>query len=345
MAASTTAAASAGGNLITDLLDEMNESLRTDEWGQIVEASDAYDKAIRIVNEILESPSIELPEKAFFSKLRKCLSARKYRLTSETGGAESGPSMEEIASTLSQIRKYATRLVDEYTSFPVDLSNKQWGATNSELGIPDEREVRAAYRRRAAETLKEEGGKTHDKIGIRKSDAPDRADELGPRELLDKHLANLPAEAKAGEQYLVIDIHKIGLKDAEIYQEPMITVSVADSRGVLTEPPQNTDIADLKERRHVSFDARVYIQTPLDRLVEKNCAVFFEFKHYKRKKKYVSVRCWSFMEMDEVLPEGGPLALEIYQKPTDVYRKKINLHSKKSLYLHLTAYIVTVPDS
>lgn len=46
MAASTTAAApaAAGGNLVTDLLQVMDEALQTDEWGQIVEATEGYDK-------------------------------------------------------------------------------------------------------------------------------------------------------------------------------------------------------------------------------------------------------------------------------------------------------------
>ena len=35
-------------------------------------------------------------------------------------------------------------------------------------------------------------------------------------------------------------------------------------------------------------------------VVAEGAAVFFEFKHYKPKGKYMSVRCWSLLEMDEV---------------------------------------------
>ncbi len=38
--------------------------------------------------------------------------------------------------------------------------------------------------------------------------------------------------------------------------------------------------------------------------------IFFEFKHYKPKKKIVSTKCWSFMERDEV--KEGDIAIELY---------------------------------
>ena len=38
-------------------------------------------------------------------------------------------------------------------------------------------------------------------------------------------------------------------------------------------------------------------------------AVFFEFKHYKPKKKLTSTKCWAFMERDEV--KEGPVVIEL----------------------------------
>jgi len=37
--------------------------------------------------------------------------------------------------------------------------------------------------------------------------------------------------------------------------------------------------------------------------------------------------------MDEL--KEGPIALELYRKPTDPKRKKLRLHTIKPLYLHL----------
>lgn len=96
-------------------------------------------------------------------------------------------------------------------------------------------------------------------------------------------------------------------------------------------------------------------------------AIFFEFKHYKPKKRFTSTKCFAFMEMDEIKP--GPIVIELwvdwrvflskcflgipfcffwdtqcvyctflnfrYKKPTDFKRKKLQLLTKKQLYLHL----------
>uniref|UniRef100_A0A7N5P4M1 Axin interactor, dorsalization associated n=1 Tax=Ailuropoda melanoleuca TaxID=9646 RepID=A0A7N5P4M1_AILME len=62
-------------------------------------------------------------------------------------------------------------------------------------------------------------------------------------------------------------------------------------------------------------------------------AIFFEFKHYKPKKRFTSTKCFAFMEMDEI--KAGPMVIELYKKPTDFKRKKLQLLTKKPLYLHL----------
>lgn len=38
-------------------------------------------------------------------------------------------------------------------------------------------------------------------------------------------------------------------------------------------------------------------------------AIFFEFKHYKPKKRFTSTKCFAFMEMDEIKP--GPIVIEL----------------------------------
>ncbi|KAF2982468.1 hypothetical protein EK904_003872, partial [Melospiza melodia maxima] len=65
----------------------------------------------------------------------------------------------------------------------------------------------------------------------------------------------------------------------------------------------------------------------------KGAAIFFEFKHYKPKKRFTSTKCFAFMEMDEIKP--GAIVIELYKKPTDFKRKKLQLLTKKPLYLHL----------
>ena len=51
---------------------------------------------------------------------------------------------------------------------------------------------------------------------------------------------------------------------------------------------------------------------PMNRLcgLFADAAIFFEFKHWKPKKKKMSTRCWAFMELQEMRPDEE-IALEM----------------------------------
>lgn len=133
-------------------------------------------------------------------------------------------------------------------------------------------------------------------------------------------------------------IDMIGLKDAQDYIDPFITILVADPQGGIMDS-HDTPIAKERRPTHVVFENSVYLNVSLQDLRSKQAAIFFEFKHYKPKKKMVSTRCWAFMELSE-LKEDQEIVLEIYHKPTDLRKKSLKLHSVKSLYLHLFASFV-----
>uniref|UniRef100_A0A8C2CA69 Axin interactor, dorsalization associated n=1 Tax=Cyprinus carpio TaxID=7962 RepID=A0A8C2CA69_CYPCA len=171
-------------------------------------------------------------------------------------------------------------------------------------------------------------------------------------------LPRLPSEP--GMTLLTLTIEKIGLKDAGQCIDPYITVSVKgrapqrlltayqiclnifltyffpfhcpDLNGIDLSPVQDTAVATRKEDTYIHFSVDVEIQKHLEKL-PKGAAIFFEFKHYKPKKRFTSTKCFAFMEMDEIRP--GPIVIELYKKPTDFKRKKLNLLTKKPLYLHL----------
>merc|ERR1711904_294076 len=132
-----------------------------------------------------------------------------------------------------------------------------------------------------------------------------------------------------------IRIEKIGLKDAQDYIDPFMTVLVADPK---TNVLDTHDTAKAKEQRvnHVMFNHQVYLNVSLEDMHRMQAALFFEFKHYKPKKKKVSTRCWAFMELNELKPDEE-IVLELYHKPTDLKKKKLALHTEKQLYLHLYA--------
>jgi len=130
-------------------------------------------------------------------------------------------------------------------------------------------------------------------------------------------------------------IEKIGLKDAQDYIDPYMTILVADNKQNLLDS-RDTPVAADKRATHVAFNCQVYLNVSLEDMHRQGAAIFFEFKHYKPKKKKVSTRCWAFMELSELKPDEE-MVLEIYHKPTDLKKKKLNLHSEKPLYLHLYA--------
>jgi len=150
-------------------------------------------------------------------------------------------------------------------------------------------------------------------------------------------LLSPPSKLKPGQTSFSVLIDKIGLKDAQTYINAHLTISVADSKGNVLEK-QDTPPSNKLKPQYVTFGTNVFIQTPLDDF-KSDYAVFFEFKHFKPKKKKTSTRCFAFMELDEIMSAkdktGGALLLEIYKKPTDLTRKKLNLFSIKKLYLHV----------
>jgi hypothetical protein len=141
----------------------------------------------------------------------------------------------------------------------------------------------------------------------------------------------LPAvKAKPGDTTLSIKIDKIGLKDAQDYLGPYLTVSVVDGKGNILEQ-QDTPKSRNKKPQYVLFDTEVHIQTHWDKINESGYTIFFEFKHFKAAKKKNSVRCYAFMEKGEV--KNGAIALELYKKPTDFSRKNVHLFTIKQLFL------------
>ena len=56
-----------------------------------------------------------------------------------------------------------------------------------------------------------------------------------------------------------------------------------------------------REALAITSNVTVKIQRPLEE-IPGGSAIFFEFKHYKAKKNFISTRCFSFMEMDEIKP-------------------------------------------
>ncbi|KAM9798155.1 axin interactor, dorsalization-associated protein [Neosynchiropus ocellatus] len=273
-----------------------------DSWGQLVEAIDEYQILARQLQKEVQSTSSDLTEeqKKTLGKIATCLEMRSASLqNTQTKEEFKLEELKKVESILQNIQTYNKE-------FPFDVQP-----------VPS-RKILAPGEEENLELEEEDAGAV---VGSTEAFAPRPTGTLLPR---------LPSEP--GMSLLTLRIEKIGLKDAGQCIDPYMTVSVKDCNGVDLNPVQDTPVATKKEDTYIHFSVDVEVQRHVEKL-PKGAAIFFEFKHYKPKKRFTSTKCFAFMEMDEIKP--GPIVIELYKKPTDFKRKKLQLLTKKPLYLHL----------
>ncbi|XP_076021510.1 axin interactor, dorsalization-associated protein [Genypterus blacodes] len=275
-----------------------------DSWGQLVEAIDEYQILARqLQKEVQATNSSDFAEeqKKTLGKIAACLEMRSASLQCTQSKEEFKlEDMKKLENILKNILTYNKE-------FPFDVQpvpSRKILAPGEEENLELEEEEDAAAGPGSTEAF------------------PPRA----PGTLLPR----LPSEP--GMALLTIKIDKIGLKDAGQCIDPYVTVSVKDVNGIDLSPVQDTPVATRKEDTYVHFSVEVEIQRHVEK-IPKGAAIFFEFKHYKPKKRFTSTKCFAFMEMDEIKP--GLIVIELYKKPADFKRKKLQLLTKKPLYLHL----------
>uniref|UniRef100_A0A672HH93 C2 Aida-type domain-containing protein n=1 Tax=Salarias fasciatus TaxID=181472 RepID=A0A672HH93_SALFA len=265
-----------------------------DSWGQLVEAIDEY----QILARQLQKEGQSTNSSDFTEEQKKTLGKIATCLEMRSASLQCAQSKEEFK--LEDLKKLETIIKNILTynkEFPFDVQPvplRKILAPGEEENLELEEEDAAA--------------------------GPGSTEAFPPR-APGTLLPRLPSEP--GMTLLTIKIEKIGLKDAGQCIDPYMTISVKDVNGVDVNPVQDTPVASRKEDTYIHFSVDASFQT----------AIFFEFKHYKPKKRFTSTKCFAFMEMDEIKP--GPIVIELYKKPTDFKRKKLQLLTKKPLYLHL----------
>jgi len=135
-----------------------------------------------------------------------------------------------------------------------------------------------------------------------------------------------------GNTFAKLSIDRIGLKDAPVYVDPFLEITLVDGEGQCLEQSQRTAPSFDRAPTFVRFSTDVFIQTPIGSLPE-GSAIFFEFKHYKPKKKMISTRCYAFLPAEHL--QDGSHQLKLYRKPTQWRRKKLKGHTKKPLFLYV----------
>uniref|UniRef100_A0A8C5MWC1 Axin interactor, dorsalization associated n=1 Tax=Leptobrachium leishanense TaxID=445787 RepID=A0A8C5MWC1_9ANUR len=280
-----------------------------DSWGQLVEAIDEYHILARQLQKEAQSPASSSDftedQKKTIGKIATCLELRSAAL-------QSNQSQEVFKlEDLKQLESILSNILTFNKEFPFDVQP-----------VPLRRILAPGEEENLELEEEEEGG-----AGV---GSPDAFPARVPGAIQGTLLPRLPSEP--GMTLLTIKIEKIGLKDAGQCIDPYMTVSVKDINGIDLTPVQDTPMALRKEDTYVHFNVEIEIQKHIEKLT-KGAAIFFEFKHYKPKKRFTSTKCFAFMEQDEI--KSGQMVIELYKKPTDFKRKKLQLLTKKPLYLHL----------
>jgi hypothetical protein len=262
----------------------------------------------------------------------------------ELGGSRGIIGLENMKS----LKTYMKKIIITDTAFPMNNID-----ADSVLGIPpiqdtlEAREYEEEYDEDEEEVIMG-GGRLS--AGGRISNNGGRTSVSGARAApaTSGTLRGRPQDVKPGDKLLTIYVEKWGFKEVAYFTQPQVVISVRGQNGEAIETLQDTPYGKktsgtgvASSPNYVYFENSVQIQTPLNKMGRK-VAIFFEFRHFKADKNYKSIKCYSFMEMDEIRP--GPIALEVYKKPT-VFNTDVkhNLMSVKPFYCHLNLSIETIP--
>eukprot|EP01060_Flectonema_neradi_P030569 TRINITY_DN4475_c2_g1_i1.p1 TRINITY_DN4475_c2_g1~~TRINITY_DN4475_c2_g1_i1.p1 ORF type:complete len:304 (+),score=39.48 TRINITY_DN4475_c2_g1_i1:48-959(+) len=285
----------------------LGKALQYDLWGQVVEAVEIYRNVLsEVISVLKQSSETELPHgrKAALHRFQSTLQMRLANLQYHSAG---GPVMQKKGSKEGPGIPHS-EMVKIKNLHDLILGSEPWPIHIDSMVID-----------KPAEDSDDDDGMATDNKG-----------KLFPAPTL------VP-----GRRYLKVHIKSIGLKDAMDYLDPFIAISLRSgpSSSSILEEEQFTPIPKLKRsEQSVNFEVPVFLITPIDD-IPPNANLFFEFKHFKPKKSYMSVRCWSMLSRAE-MDDEGPRALEIYAKPADYSAKKFHKHSNKSLYFNVVVTIL-----
>lgn len=279
-----------------------------DSWGQLVEAADEYSRLSRVMKSSLQQTGKFSPKQSkVIKKITTCLEARAKSLQT----MKSPPDIE-LADVIQLSNVLRNLLKNEHAEIPEELDQHVHDLRISSVENTPTPEP-------AEQPVLEDQSVTQLSSSTYNS--------LLPR-----------LTAGVGETLVTLRIEKIGLKNAANHIDPYISISCKDISGVDVCTPQKTPVCTQRDDTFIYFGIDVELQIPIEKL-PRNSAVFFEIMHYKPQKRMTSLKCFAFMEQDELKP--GPCVIELYKKPINYRRKKITLLTQKPLYLHLNLTLHT----
>eukprot|EP00879_Flechtneria_rotunda_P007498 GHRR01007866.1.p1 GENE.GHRR01007866.1~~GHRR01007866.1.p1 ORF type:complete len:271 (+),score=78.56 GHRR01007866.1:1013-1825(+) len=145
-----------------------------------------------------------------------------------------------------------------------------------------------------------------------------------------------PEHMQSGSVTVSIEFGSWFVKGADKMVNPHIVLTVHNKLGELLEAVQESPhiACHPSDPSRLALGFTWHMQTPVNHLPE-GSAVFCELRHYKPDKKKNSMKCYAYLEANE-LTSAGAAALETYKKPVDYKRKgRPTLFTSKAVYLHI----------
>eukprot|EP00730_Choanoeca_flexa_P015089 TRINITY_DN6840_c0_g1_i1.p1 TRINITY_DN6840_c0_g1~~TRINITY_DN6840_c0_g1_i1.p1 ORF type:complete len:306 (+),score=72.67 TRINITY_DN6840_c0_g1_i1:56-973(+) len=281
--------------------DSLDSAATLDNWGQMLEACNEYDKVVQGIKSVVAVEKSPYPDDLTRFLTNVAIAAKlRSKAAQDLTGKAAGVSLADMKQLITTMKS----LPDTVPAFPLpDVEGFKHLMPTAAISMP--------------------------KVSNARAHAPDDDDEEESGDAIGGNLR--PRMHFPGQTNVTIRIERIQLKDPSSYFEPFFTVSVKDVAGKDLCEPQDTPTTNRKDDA-IHFTQPVEIQMPLEDLPP-DCAIFLEFKHFKPRKNKTSVKCFSLLELDELVPSDQPVPLEIYAKPTDFKRKRLHLLTEKKMYL------------
>jgi len=139
-----------------------------------------------------------------------------------------------------------------------------------------------------------------------------------------------------------INIDTITLKGIRRLNKPFVSVCVVDAEGRLLAAEQATPALSGSSNDLDSFAINKQFEVPIpdDGALAASCAMIFKLRHLQKRTGAAVSRCWAPLELRDILHQSGTqnVTVGLYQKPTDLKRKRMNMEGKQSkLVLQVTA--------
>jgi hypothetical protein len=306
----------------------LSEALEFEQWGQSLEASEAYAKCAQILERdhgsytgLSDPPILQNLFHVFC-----CLRRRSALLSS--GERLSRPNKDDMRATQNLLRQTLKIGSSVSATAPIVQSLPPIASLD-----PTNEYKRSFY----STVVGQSGGATMStSVGTSVTSTNSLQTSGVSSSLLP------PPLPRDGMRFVTLHIEKVGLKDAMRYVDPFISYTLVNERGLPMEHQQDTPVSRKLKPLYIDFGVDLFVQTPLEQWQPGAC-IYLELKHYKADKNKISTRCFAVLQKSRLEGVGAStttLPLELFKKPTDftaqTERKPFTV---KPLYMHVNVTV------